>query len=128
MELVTGIEPVTSSLPRKCSTTELHERISWGIWGQNTVLIAFSWPEASPNQRTRCLFPASLCAKRNQSTWIAPRSSLTFRQRGAIQVDQINTLLQSVGESMSRAPGVKGILGKFGVNWLALSEQSFWIN
>ena len=28
MELTTGFEPVTSSLPRKCSTTELRERLS----------------------------------------------------------------------------------------------------
>ena len=26
MELMTGIEPVTSSLPRMCSTAELHEQ------------------------------------------------------------------------------------------------------
>ena len=25
MELITGLEPVTSSLPRKCSTAELYE-------------------------------------------------------------------------------------------------------
>ena len=31
MELVTGIEPVTSSLPRKCSTTELHEHLGVGV-------------------------------------------------------------------------------------------------
>ncbi len=28
MELMTGFEPVTSSLPRKCSTPELHEHLS----------------------------------------------------------------------------------------------------
>ena len=29
MELVMGIEPMTSSLPRKCSTTELHKQICY---------------------------------------------------------------------------------------------------
>ncbi len=50
MELITGFEPVTSSLPRKCST-------NWAIWAHRFILKWSGWWESNPrNQLGRLEF------------------------------------------------------------------------
>ena len=44
MELLTGLEPVTSSLPRRCSTTELQQRGSGKKRMERVMGIEPTWP------------------------------------------------------------------------------------
>ena len=73
MELMTGIEPVTSSLPRKCSTTELHEQWS-GKRGSNSRHSAWK-ADALPTE----LFPLLINLKNGGERRI--RTSVGFAGR-----------------------------------------------
>ena len=110
-----GFEPMTSSLPRKCSTTELHRRksgrrgsnprpIAWKAIALPTELLpltkchhaAFIWSEVWGSNPSWQLLPADLqsAVPPLEQTSVVTQSSLSFRLGGLFR--HTNTLHRQV--------------------------------
>ena len=78
-ELLMGVEPMTSSLPRKCSTTELQQQVATFLFIQNEKKYSLSLGElwwASLIESGRRGFPI------NRDKLFAPYSVFSFFESG----------------------------------------------
>ena len=105
MELVMGIEPMTSSLPRKCSTTELHKQICY-------IAETKLHRNMSPCCQGRTYSGAGSCTL----FWLSAVNSIPLFRWFAVKQDQSgqireieSRLPQSVANIRRCDPGVKGI-------------------